>query len=59
MTEDFGSSDWECREFTGELDPDTECVRCWGSGEVPTESHESYLGQQYKACPQCGGTGGR
>ena len=29
------------------------CTRCYGSGKVPTEGHESYLGAQEKPCPQC------
>ena len=53
------SSDWECEQFIGEFDPDIECGRGWGSGEVPTADYESYLGKQYKPCPQCGGTGER
>lgn len=34
---------------------DIECTRCCGSGKVPTEGHESYLGAQEKPCPQCHG----
>jgi DnaJ-class molecular chaperone len=36
-------------------DPDRDCPRCKGSGRVPTESHESYLGANYKPCPDCNG----
>lgn len=51
------SSDWEYEQFVSEFDPNTECHRCWGSGEVPTMDYESYTGQDYKPCPKCGGTG--
>ena len=49
--------DWEYEQNVGELDPDTECLRCWGSGEVPTMDFESYTGQEYKPCPDCYGSG--
>jgi DnaJ-class molecular chaperone len=54
---DCSSSDWEIEEFgpAFEYRDEFECPRCSGSGEVPTESHECYLGQQYKPCPDCGG----
>ena len=52
-------SDWEEEQFCDEYDHDNDCPRCQGSGEVPTESFESYLGQNFKPCPMCGGNGDR
>lgn len=49
-------SDWEYDEFINEPEDDC-CPRCSGSGEVPTESFESYTGNNYKPCPACGGRG--
>ena len=51
--------DWEHEEFVEEFDPECDCARCWGSGEVTTADYESYTGQDYKPCPECGGTGER
>lgn len=48
--------DWEYGNFINEPDEDC-CPRCSGSGEVPTESFESYTGENYKPCPACGGRG--
>lgn len=51
--------DWEYDQFADEYDPETDCYRCHGSGEVPTEGHEAYFGDNYKPCPTCGGSGKR
>lgn len=57
-------SDWEYAEFIGgykdeiyDNEDNDRCPRCSGSGEVPTESFESYLGDNYKTCPLCHGNG--
>lgn len=50
------SRDWEYDNFINEPDEDC-CPRCGGSGEVPTESFESYTGDNYNPCPECGGRG--
>lgn len=54
--EDENDYDWEYDNFINEPDEDC-CPRCLGSGEVPTESFESYTGDNYKPCPECGGRG--
>lgn len=50
---------WEEDQFVDCYDPDRDCGRCQGSGQVPTCDYESYFGEQYKPCPQCGGNGDR
>ena len=57
VTSDGSSWDWEHEQFVSSFDPEHDCPRCWGTGEVTTESHESYTGNQYKPCPECGGNG--
>lgn len=44
-------------EMIDYYDPSEDCPRCKGSGQVPTESYESYFGDNYKTCPDCGGNG--
>lgn len=56
MSEEPG---WEEEQFIDHYDPDRDCPRCLGSGEVPTEGYESYFGDNYKCCPECGGSGER
>lgn len=52
-----GSSDWEEESFVDRYDPENDCPRCQGSGQVTTESYESYFGDNFKTCPLCGGNG--
>ena len=49
--------DWEEEEFVDTYDPENDCGRCQGSGQVSTADFESYLGDNYKTCPDCGGRG--
>ena len=48
-------SDWEAEQFRDEYDPENHCPRCQGSGTVTTADYESYFGDQFKTCPECGG----
>lgn len=34
---------------------DGRCPLCGGTGRVTTLDYESYLGANYKLCPECGG----
>jgi DnaJ-class molecular chaperone len=51
------SHDWEMEQFVDSFDPDHDCPRCSGSGQIPTEGFECYTGDQWKTCPECGGNG--
>lgn len=55
--EENDKNDWEEEQFSDHFDPDNDCPRCRGSGQVTTESYESYFGDNYKTCPDCGGSG--
>jgi len=52
-------SDWEHEQFCDQYDPENDCPRCQGSGTVTTADYESYFGDQFKTCPECGGNKGR
>jgi hypothetical protein len=47
------NDDWEDDGMY--YDPERDCPRCKGSGEVPTEDYESYSGDNYKPCNMCNG----
>lgn len=51
VAEESGRHGWDS------FDPNHDCPRCSGSGQVTTESHECYTGDQWKICPECGGNG--
>lgn len=45
-------SEWNEDEYPEEDPP---CLTCGGEGKVVTMDYESYLGANYKRCPECGG----
>lgn len=49
MSDDYD----DCQD--GDYDDDDYCPVCNGSGKVTTLDYESYLGANYKPCPECHG----